>query len=49
MVLSLRSTLEKDMRKLNKKEHKLGNQVFYDPHNKKNVKVNVYGIQLRKD
>jgi len=41
--------LDDDMKKLNKKEHHLKNQTFYDPHNKKNVKVRVYGIHLSQE
>ena len=41
--------LDKDMRKLNKKEHDLGNQRFYDPHDKKDVNVRVFGIHMSKD
>ena len=40
--------LDEDMRKLNKKEHDLGNQRFYDPHDKKDVNVRVFGIHLKK-
>ena len=38
-----------DMKKLNKKEHYFNNQNFYDPHNKNNVKVRVYGIHLSQE
>jgi len=41
--------LEKDMKQLNKKEHYLKNQEFYNPYNKKNVKVRVYGIHLSQE
>ena len=41
--------LDGDMRKLNKKEHDLGNQRFYDPHDKKDVNVRVFGIHLSQE
>ena len=40
--------LDPAMKELNKREHKLGNQPFWDPHNKKMVHVRVYGVELSK-
>ena len=38
--------LDPDMKTLNKKEHNLGNQPFWNPHKKEMVNVRVYGIHL---